>query len=73
MKMDDENLYVVTRPDVRTSRKFRRSAPGGMKVWRAMTVNFDTRHTIEHVELECPDYKLTDRGPVFDYKEDSKE
>lgn len=54
--------------DVRTSRRFKRSAPLGMKIIRSMTVNFDCKYTVEHVETECPDYELTPNGPVHKEK-----
>jgi len=67
--MDEEFKYVaVPRPDIRMSRQHKRGAPLGMKVWRSMTINFDLLQTIEHVVIACPNYKLTERGPVFDFK-----
>jgi len=58
----------VPRHDIRTSRKFRRGATLGMKVWRSMTVNFDLPQIIEHVEIECPNYELTPNGPMYKRK-----
>jgi hypothetical protein len=58
----------VPRQDIKTSRKFRRGASHGMKVWRSMTINFDLIQMIEHVVMECPNYKLTNCGPVYDRK-----
>ena len=54
--------------DVKTSRRFKRTVPLGMKVWRSLTVNFDCVYTIEHIETECPGYVLTDDGPVHKRK-----
>ena len=51
--------------DVRTTRKFKRSAPLGMKVWRSLTINFDCMQLVEHIELECPGFVLTEQGPVL--------
>jgi len=62
----------VPRQDIRKSRSFRRVVPLGMKVWRSMTINFDLAQTIEHVVLECPQYKLTNNGPVYDIKEQAE-
>ena len=68
-----EEVYIeAPRPDIRKSRSFRRVAPLGMKVWRSMTINFDTPHVVEHIEIGCPNYKLTDRGPVYDIKEQAE-
>jgi len=69
-----EELAFIEAPrhDVRRSRTFRRTLPLGMKAWRSMTINFDLIQTIEHVVLECPDYKLTERGPVYDIKEQAE-
>ena len=58
------------RPLVLTSRKFRRNATLGMKVWRSKTRNFDYCTEIEHVEIACPNYVLTDRGPVIERKKE---
>jgi len=59
--------------DVRTSRKFKRTVPLGMKVYRSMTINFDCRFAIEHVEIECPGYELTPDGPVHKLPEEEVE
>jgi hypothetical protein len=66
-------FIAAPRQDIRTSREFRRGASHGMKVWRSMTINFDLIQMIEHVVLECPNYKLTDRGPVYDRKKKETE
>lgn len=67
--MSKELPYIpVPKSDIRTSRRFRRGASLGMKVWRSMTINLDLPQIIEHIEIECPYLKLTDRGPVFDRK-----
>lgn len=54
------------RPLILTSRRFRRPANFGMKIWRSATRNFDYDLEIEHVEIACPGYKLTDNGPMMD-------
>jgi hypothetical protein len=75
MKMETEiveNLveqYETVRPMVLTTRWFRRNANLGMKVWRSTTRNFDCDFEVEHVEIGCPNYTLTDRGPVLEKKE----
>ena len=62
-------LEEAPRSDIKTSRRFRRRVAGGMRVSRSMTVNFDLLQIIEHVEIECPNHKLTNNGPVFEYKQ----
>ena len=62
--------YEASRPLILRSRMFRRNATLGMKVWRGATRNFDTRTEIEHIEIACPKYVLTDRGPVIERKEE---
>ena len=57
------------RPLVLTTRRFRRSAPGGMKVWRSVTRNFDYDVEIEHVEIACPGYELSNSGPTHKRRE----
>ena len=76
--MDEEAIEVLAtleeeRPDVRTSRQFRRNVGHGMKVWRQETRNFTYGTRLEHITLECPGYRLTDRGPVMYRKEDNDE
>lgn len=74
--MDFEELKQVEqapRPMVLTTRRFRRSAPCGMKVWRAVTRNFDYGTEIEHVELACPGYELSNNGPVHKRKDEEDE
>lgn len=66
-------MSEVVGMDVRTSRRFKRTASLGMKVWRSMTVNFDCVYVIEHVELECPNYELTPNGPVYKRKKKETE
>ena len=65
--------FEVQRPLILTTRKFRRSASFGTQVWRSVTRNFDFDQEIEHVEIACPNYKLTDRGPVLERKEKDDE
>lgn len=65
--------YNMVRPLVLTSRWFRRNANYGMKVWRSKSRNFDCGHEIEHIEIGCPSYVLTDRGPVIERKKENEE
>ena len=60
----------AARPLVLTSRKFRRNANLGMKVWRSESRNFDYGTEVEHVEIACPSYELTERGPMIERKEE---
>jgi hypothetical protein len=64
--------YKMVRPLVLTSRRFRRNAGLGMKVWRSATCNFDYGTEIEHIEIGCPNYVLTDRGPVIERKKEDE-
>ena len=64
--------HDASRPLILTTRRFRRSSNYGMKVWRSVTRNFDMDQEIEHVEIACPNYRLTDRGPVLDRKQEEK-
>lgn len=59
-----KHVEQAVRPLVLTTRRFRRSAPLGMKVWRSVTRNFDYDLEIEHIELACPGYELSNNGPV---------
>lgn len=70
---DKEVLIAIPKPDIRTSRQFKRGASHGMKIWRSMTINFDLAQMIEHVELECPNYELTPNGPVYKRKKKETE
>lgn len=73
MKTEKKNFvreHNELRPLVLTSRRFRRNANLGMKVWRSATRNFDYDFEIEHVEIACPKYSLTDRGPTIDKQDD---
>ena len=63
--------YDEVRPLVLTTRIFRRNANLGMKVWRSVTRNFDCAFEIEHIEVGCPKYTLTDRGPVLEREEEN--
>lgn len=75
--MDVEELELETlksvkqedAPFVLTTRRFRRTVSQGMHVWRSTTRNFETSEEIEHVEIACPGYELTSRGPVHKAKE----
>jgi len=60
----------VPQPLILTTRRFRRTARFGTHVWRSVTRNFDYDTEIEHIEMACPGYTLTDRGPVIDDNED---
>ncbi len=74
LEFDETKQYCESpRPLVLTTRWFRRSAPLGMKVWRSVTRNFDCGHEIEHIEIACPNYKLTDRGPVIERKKETED
>lgn len=65
VEFEDVKEYLeAPKPLILTTRKFRRTAPLGMHVWRSATRNFDYGVDIEHVEIGCPGYKLSDRGPV---------
>ena len=74
MEIDIEDRMVdeheTLRPMVLTTRWFRRNANLGMKVWRSESRNFDTDTEIEHIEIACPNYTLTDRGPVIERKKE---
>jgi hypothetical protein len=61
--------HAAAQPLILHSRRFRRNVGFGMKVWRSATRNFDYKTEIEHVELACPSYELTERGPVIAKKE----
>lgn len=62
-------LEQEERPLVLTTRWFRRSVSNGAQVRRAKTRNFCYGIEIEHVEISCPGYDLTERGPVMREKE----
>lgn len=64
MKDSDQPVLIENPKDnVQTSRRFCRNVPLGMQVYRSMTVNFDTPHVIEHIELACPQFTLSKDGP----------
>ncbi len=65
--------YMAPRHVILTTRKFRRNASHGMKVWRSRTRNFDVGHEVEHIEVACPNYTLTERGPVIERKKDKED
>ena len=76
--MDREAIEMLAtlqeeRPDIRSSRQFRRNVGHGMKVWRSETRNFTYDVLVEHITLECPHYHLTDRGPALNRKEKDDE
>lgn len=68
-----KSVKQVGRPLVLTTRRFRRSAKLGMKVWRSVTRNFDYDLEIEHIEIGCPGYELSNNGPVHKKKEEDDE
>ena len=61
------------RPAILHTRRFRRSEKYGMLVWRSVTKNVDSGTEIEHIEIECPQYELTGRGPVLKKKKKEDE
>ena len=62
-------IEVAPKMDVKTSRRFKRTVPLGMKVWRSLTVNFDCAYIVEHIVTACPGYILTENGPVHKHEE----
>jgi hypothetical protein len=62
---DNDQPVLIENPkdDVQTSRRFCRNIPLGMQVYRSMTVNFTLGQVIEHIELACPKFTLTNDGP----------
>ena len=62
--------HAAAQPLILRSRMFRRNENFGMKVWRGATRNFDTEVEIEHIEIACPSYVLTGRGPMIEHKEE---
>lgn len=56
--------------DIQTSKKRRKNVTLGMQVCRSMTVNFDTLQLVEHIELECPEYTMTNDGPRLKTKQE---
>lgn len=64
MKDTDQPILIEnSKNDVQTSKKRRKNVALGMQVCRSMTVNFDTLQLIEHIELACPKFTLTENGP----------
>jgi len=69
--MNEEFPYIAERKqDVKTSRKFCKNVPLGMQVYRSMTVNFDIPQIIEHIEIACPMFTLTENGPQLKTKQE---
>lgn len=66
-------LEQEERPLVLTTRWFRRSVSNGAQVKRAMTRNFCYGTQIEHIEVSCPGFELTERGPVLLEKDEGLE
>jgi hypothetical protein len=62
---DNDQPVLIENPkdDIQTSRRFCKNVALGMQVYRSMTVNFDTQHVIEHIELACPQFTLSKNGP----------
>ena len=60
-------------PVILTSSKFRRLVGHGMKVWRSETRNIDNGTVVEHIEMACPGYELTKRGPELVVEEEAQE
>lgn len=55
---------LTPRPKVfRFDRKHGRHITRGMRVQFGRTMNAKTRTIIDHYELSCPGYELTDNGP----------
>ena len=69
---DSEQQVLIENPrqDVQTSRRFCRNICLGMQVYRSMTVNFDTFQIVEHIEIACPQFTLTNSGPRLKTKQE---
>lgn len=49
--------------EILLTKRRKRSAPLGMKIWRSAALNLDCMQIVEHIEIACPKYELTARGP----------
>ncbi len=71
MKDNDQPILIEnSKNDIQTSKRRRKNIHLGMQVCRSMTANFDTLQIVEHIELECPKYTLTDDGPRLKTKQE---
>ena len=66
-------LEQEERPLVLTTRWFRRGVSNGAQVRRAKTRNFCYGIEVEHIEVSCPGFELTERGPVLVEKDEGFE
>ena len=69
---DNDQPILIKNPsmDVQTSKRRRKNVALGMQVYRSMTVNFDTLQLVEHIEMSCPKFTLTETGPRLKTKQE---
>jgi hypothetical protein len=67
---DQPILIPNSKNDIQTSKKRRKNVALGMEVCRSMTANFDTLQIVEHIELSCPKYTMTNDGPRLKTKQE---
>ena len=71
MKDNDQPVLIENpKQDIQTSRRFCRNVPLGMQVYRSMTVNFDIPSMVEHIEMACPEFTMTENGPRLKTKQE---
>jgi hypothetical protein len=59
--------------EVLHSKRRRSNATLGMKIWRSASLNVDSTQIVEHIEIGCPGYVCTDRGPMMHKKDEDDE
>ena len=69
MKVDYHDIPKV---EVLHSKRRRSNATLGMKVTRSQSLNVDCTQIVEHIEIECPGYVCTDRGPMMRKKDEDE-
>jgi hypothetical protein len=66
------DYLAAPRVEVLNSKWRRRRVTLGMKVYRSASLNVDSTQIVEHIEIECPGYVLTERGPMIEKKDEDE-